>query len=62
MRQEPRTGTAAGNRVIGYRRRHDGIAGPARQLLADMPDNFEAAGHVIEGLGNVADPAQRAAA
>ena len=63
MGQQPGAGAATGNRVIGCRRRHHGVAGPARQFLADMPDHFEAAGHVIEGLGDVlADPAQRAAA
>jgi hypothetical protein len=63
MGQEPYAGPAAGNRVIGCRRRNDGVAGPARHLLADVPDHFEAAGQVIEGLGILlADPVQRAAA
>jgi len=63
MGQQPGAGPAAGNRTIGCRRRHNDVASPARQLLADMPDYLEAAGHVIERLGDVlADPAQRAAA
>ena len=39
MSQEPRAGAAAGNRVIGRRRRHHGVANPARQLLANVPDD-----------------------
>jgi hypothetical protein len=63
MSQEPRAGPAAGNRVIGHRRRHHRVASPARQFLANVPDHFEPAGHVIEGLADlVADLAQRAAA
>ena len=63
MGKEPRAGAAAGNRVIGRRRRNDGVASPARQLLADMPDHLEAAGHIIECLGDLlADPPQRTAA
>ena len=63
MRQKPCAGATASNRVIGCRRRHDSIAGPARQLFADVPDHLEAAGYVVEGLGNLlANPAQRAAA
>jgi hypothetical protein len=61
--EEPGPGAAAGYCVIGRRCRHDGIASPARQLLADVPDHLEAAGHVIECLGDLlADPAQRATA
>ncbi len=63
MGEQPRPGAAAGDRVIGRRRCDHGVAGAARQLLADMPDHLEAAGHVVEGLGHIlADLAQRAAA
>ena len=61
--QQPGAGAAAGDRVIGRRRGDNGVAGPARQLLADMPDHLEATWHVVERLADVlADPAQRAAA
>ena len=53
MGQQPGAGRAAGNRVIGDRRRDNRIANPARQFLADVPNHFEAAGYVIEGLGDV---------
>ena len=57
MGEEPGTGASAGDRVIGRRRRNDRVASPARQLLADMPDHLEAAGHIIERLGDLlADP------
>ena len=63
MREQAGAGPPAGDRVIGCRRCHDRVAGPARQLLAHMPDHLKAAGHVIEGLGDLfADPAQGAAA
>ena len=63
MSQQTRPGAAAGDRVIGRRRRNHRIAGPAGQFLAEVPDHLEAARHVIEGLGDLlADPAQRAAA
>ena len=62
MRQQPCPGAAAGNRVIGRRGRDDRIAGPARQLLANVPNHLEPARHVIEGLGHIlADPPQGAA-
>jgi len=61
--QQPGAGAATGNRMIGRRRRDDGVAGPAGQLLADMPDHLEPAWQVIERFGDVlADPTQRAAA
>jgi hypothetical protein len=61
--QQSSAGATAGNRVVGRRCRNDRIAGSAGQLLADMPDDLEAARYVIEGLGDLlADPAQRAAA
>jgi hypothetical protein len=63
MGQEPGAGAAAGNRVIGRRCRDDAVAGPARELGADVPDHLEPARHVIERLGDVlTDPTQRAAA
>ena len=63
MGQQPGAGTAAGNRVIRRRCRDDGVAGPAGELGADMPDHLEPARHVIERFGDVlADPAQRTAA
>jgi hypothetical protein len=63
MGQQPGAGAAAGNRVIGCRCRDDGVAGATGELLADVPDHLEPAGHVIERLGDVlADPAQRTAA
>ena len=63
MGEEPRPGAPAGNCVIGCWRRDDRVASAARELLADMPDHLEAAGHVIERLGDLLpDPAQRAAA
>ena len=63
MREKPCPGTAARNRVIRCRRRNHRVAGAAGQLLADMPDHLEAAGHIVEGLGHLlADLAQRAAA
>jgi hypothetical protein len=61
--EQPGPGPAAGNRVIGRRRRDHGVAGPARQLLANVPDDFEAARDVIQGLADlIGDLAQRAAA
>ena len=63
VRQQPRAGATAGDRVIRRWRRHHRVASPAGELLADVPDHLEAAGHVIEGLGRVlANPPQRAAA
>ena len=49
--------------MVGRRRGNHGVAGPARQFLADVPNHFEAPGHVIEGFADVlADAPQRAAA
>ena len=63
VREQPSAGTATRDRVIGRRRRDHRVAGPAGQFLANVPDDLEAARHVIEGLGHVlADPAQSAAA
>jgi len=63
VREQAGAGAPAGDHMIGRRRCHHRVAGPARQLLAHMPDHLEAAGHVIEGLGHLfADPAQGAAA
>jgi len=63
MGKQPCSGVAAGDRVVRRRRCDHCIAGPARQFLANVPDDFEPARHVIEGLGHlVADLAQRAAA
>ena len=63
MGKQPCSGAAAGDRVVGRRRRHYGVANPARQLLANVPDDFEAARHVIESLADlIGDFAQRAAA
>jgi hypothetical protein len=63
MSQQPRAGPAAGNRVVWRRRRDHGVASPARQFLANVPDDFEPARHVIEDLADfVDDLAQRAAA
>src|SRR6516162_11322189 len=43
--------------------RHHGVAGPARQFLANVPDDLEATRHVIEGLADLlGDLAQGAAA
>src|ERR1051325_2796715 len=39
--EEPRTGAAAGHHVIGCPCGDDGVASPARQLLADMSDHLE---------------------
>ncbi len=62
MGQEPGAGAAASNRVIRRRRCDDGVAGPAGELGADMPDHLEPARHVIERFSDVlADPAQGAA-
>ena len=61
--QQPGAGPAAGNRMVGGWRGDNDVAGPARQLLTDVPDHLEPAGHVIERLGDVlADAAQRTAA
>jgi hypothetical protein len=50
-------------RAIRRRRGDHGIAGAARQLLADVADHLEPAWYIIERLGDVvADPAQGAAA
>jgi len=63
MGKQPCSGAAAGDRMVWRRRRDHPVAGPARQFLANVPDDFEAAGHVIEGLGHViGDLAQCAAA
>jgi hypothetical protein len=63
MGEQPCPGAAAGDRVVGRRRRHNRVTNPARQFLSNVPDDFEAAGHVIEGLGHfIGDLAQRAAA
>jgi hypothetical protein len=63
MSEQPCSSAPAGDRVIGRRGRHYRVAGPARQFLANVPDDFEPARHVIEGLTYlVADLAQRAAA
>jgi hypothetical protein len=63
MCEQPRSGAAAGDRVVGGRRGHHRVANPARQSLADMPEDLEPARHVIEGLADlVGDLAQRAAA
>ena len=63
VRQQPCSGAAAGNRVIGRRGRDDRIAGPAGELLAHVPDDLEAARYIVEGLGHLfADPPQGAAA
>ena len=63
VRQQPRAGATAGDRVIRRRRRHHRVASPAGELLADVPDHLEAAGDVIQGLGRVlANPPQRTAA
>jgi hypothetical protein len=49
--------------MVWRRRCNHSVAGPARQFFANVPDYFEPARHVIEGLGHrVADLAQRAAA
>jgi len=47
-----------------WRQRCDhNVANPARQFLTNVSDDFEAAGHIIEGLGHIiGDLAQRAAA
>jgi hypothetical protein len=58
MGEQPGTGTASGARMVGRRRRNDGIAGAARQLLADVTDHLEPARHVIERLS---DPREVAA-
>ena len=63
MGEQPCSGAAAGDRMVGRRRRHHHLANPARQLLANVPDNLEAARYVIEGLADlVGDLAQQAAA
>ena len=63
MSEQPGTAAAARNRMVGRRRRNDRVARTARQLLTDMADYLEPAGHVIERLGDVVtDPAQSTAA
>jgi hypothetical protein len=63
MGQKTRSGAAAGNGMVGCRRGDDGVAGPAGELLADVPNHLEATRDVIEGLAYVlADAPQRAAA
>ena len=63
MGEQPRPGATAGDRMVGRRRRHHRVTNPARQFLTNVSDDFEAAGHIIEGLGHViGDLAQRAAA
>lgn len=63
MSQQPRPGAPTSNRVIWRRRCDDGVAGPAGELLADVPDHLEPARHVVERLGHLlANPAQRATA
>jgi hypothetical protein len=45
--------------MIGCRRLDHRVAGSAGELVADMTDDFEAAGHIVERLGDVlADLAQ----
>src|SRR5246127_1691361 len=49
--------------MVWRRRRSHRVANSARQFFANVPDDFEPAWHVIEGLTHlVADLAQRAAA
>jgi hypothetical protein len=63
MGKQPCSGAAAGDRVVWRRRRDHCIAGPARQFLANVPNDLEAARDVIQGLADlVGDLAQRAAA
>ena len=63
MSEQPCPGAAAGDRVVWRWRRHHRVANPARQFLANVPDDFEPARHVIEGLTDlVGDLAQRATA
>ena len=63
MSEQPCPGAAAGDRVVWRRRRHHRVANPARQFLANVPDDFEPARHVIKGLTDlVGDLAQRATA
>jgi hypothetical protein len=63
MGQQPGTGATAGNRVIRRRRLNHRVAGPAGEFLAPMADHLEAAGDIVECLGDVlADRSQRAAA
>jgi len=63
MGQQPCSGAAAGDRVVWHRRRDHGVASPARQFLANVPDDFEPAWYIIEGLADlIGDLAQRAAA
>ncbi|CAA7627334.1 conserved hypothetical protein [Magnetospirillum sp. SS-4] len=51
------------DRQARHRGLHHGFAGPARQGRADMADDLEASGHVVQDLGDVlADLAQHAAA
>ena len=59
MSEQPRPGATAGDRVVGCWRRHHRVTNPARQFLSNVPDDLEAARHVIECLGHlVGDLAQ----
>ena len=61
--KQTRPGAAAGKGVVGCGRGDNGVAAPARVLLADVPNHLEANRHVIEGFADVlADAPQRAAA
>jgi hypothetical protein len=63
MGKQPGTSAAAGNHMVGGRRGHDRIVGPAGQLCTDVSDDLEPARHVIERFGDVlGDPTQRTAA
>ena len=63
MRQQPRPGAAARDRMRRRRRLGDLLAAPARELLAHVLDHLPLARHQLQRLGHVlAQLAQRAAA
>jgi hypothetical protein len=56
--EQARPGAPASNRMVGRRRLHNTLAGAARERLADVAQDFEAARHVVERLRHVRpDPA-----
>lgn len=61
--EEPGAGPAALDRHAGQRRLDDAVAGSAAELGADVPDDPERGGHIVQLLGDIlADPAHRTAA